>query len=222
LAVQNNTQNVLSATELLKLYKDQTSKTGAEVDTLGKTAGSAISYMNSAMNTVRQMLTPSGGGGSGCRTFGSGSYTTDGHSENYTSGGGPSGSPGMAWYNVLGNENASVVAAMGSSWASSVNTSSIVRNSCSGQVCSFEAGGQKFYGDGGGSYSSVNDALIKKDGSIVNFHPDDNILAFKEGSKLQGKSMVVNNTFNISGNGDPDKIADEILRRINRITRVGF
>jgi hypothetical protein len=223
LAVQNNTQNVLSATELLKLYKDQTSKTGAEVDTLGKTAGSAISYMNSAMNTVRQMLTPSGGGGGGgCRTFSSGSYTSDGHSESYTSGDGSSRSSGMAWYNVLGNENASAVAAMGSSWAASVNTSSIVRNSCSGQVCSFEAGGQKFYGDGGGSYSSVNDALIKKDGGIVNFHPDDNILAFKDGSKFQGKNVTINNTFNISGNGDPDKIADEILKRINRITRVGF
>jgi hypothetical protein len=56
----------------------------------------------------------------------------------------------------------------------------------------------------------------------VNFHPDDNILAFKEGSKLQRKNVTINNTFNISGNGDPDKIADEILKRINRITRVGF
>jgi len=213
LAVQNNTQNVLSATELLKLYKDQTSKTGAEVDTLGKTAGSAISYMNSAMNTVRQMLTPSGGGGGGgdCRTFSSGSYTSDGHSESYTSGDGSSRSSGMAWFNVLGNENAAYTASKGESFANSVTN--VTRNSCSGLVCSFEAGGSTYY---------KNDALITKDGSIVNFHPDDNILAFKEGSKLQGKSMVVNNTFNISGNGDPDKIADEILKRINRITRVGF
>ena len=211
LAVQNNTQNVLSATELLKLYKDQTSKTGAEVDTLGKTAGSAISYMNSAMNTVRQMLTPSGGGGGGCRTFSSGSYTSDGHSESYTSGDGSSRSSGMAWYNVLGNENAAYTASKGESFANSVTN--VTRNSCSGLVCSFEAGGSTYY---------KNDALITKDGSIVNFHPDDNILAFKDGSKLQGKSMVVNNTFNISGNGDPDKIADEILKRINRITRVGF
>ena len=223
LAVQNNTQNLLTSTELLKLYKDQTSKTGTEVNQLGQTAGSAINYMNSAMNTVRQMLTPSGGGGGGgCRTFGSSSTTSDGHSSSTSYGDGSSRSPGMAWYNVLGNENASVVAAMGSSWAASVNTSSIVRNSCSGQVCSFEAGGQKFYGDGGGSYSSVNDALIKKDGSIVNFHPDDNILAFKDGSKLQGKNVTINNTFNINGSGDPDKIAEEIMKKIQRIGRIGF
>ena len=70
LAVQNNTQNILNSTEFLKLYRDQTSKTGNEVDALGKTAGSAIGYMNSAMNSVRQMLAPSGGGGGGgCRTL---------------------------------------------------------------------------------------------------------------------------------------------------------
>jgi len=220
LAVQNNTQNMQTATELLKLYKDQTSQTGTQIVQLGQTAGSAIGYMNSAMDSVRQMLGASGGGGGGCRTFKSGSYTTDGHNESYSSGGGPSGSPGMAWYNVLGNENAGVVAAMGPQWASTVTN--VVRNSCSGKVCSFEADGQKFYGDGAGGYSSVNDALITSKGDVIQFHPDDNILAFKDGSKVGGKNITIHNTFNISGNGDPDRIAEEIMKKITRIGRIGF
>jgi len=222
LAVQNNTQNMQTATELLKLYKDQTSQTGTEIVQLGQTAGSAIGYMNSAMDSVRQMLSASGGGGGkgGCRTFKSGTYTTDGHNESYSSGGGPSNSPGMAWYNVLGNENAGVVAAMGQEWASTVTN--VVRNSCSGKVCSFEADGQKFYGDGGGGYSSVNDALITSKGDVIQFHPDDNILAFKDGSKVGGKNVTIHNTFNISGNGDPDRIAEEIMKKITRIGRIGF
>jgi len=212
LAVQNNTQNMQTATELLKLYKDQTSQTGTQIVQLGQTAGSAIGYMNSAMDSVRQMLGASGGGGGGCRTFKSGSYTTDGHNESYSSGGGPSGSPGMAWYNVLGNENAAWVASTkDASWASTV--SNVKRNSCSGLVCSFDAGGSKYY---------ANDALITKQGAIVNFHPDDNILAFKDGSKLQGKGVVINNTFNINGNGDPDRIAEEIMKKITRLGRIGF
>jgi len=220
LAVQNNTQNMQTATELLKLYKDQTSQTGTQIVQLGQTAGSAIGYMNSAMDSVRQMLGASGGGGGGCRTFKSGSYTTDGHNESYSSGGGPSSSHGMAWYNVLGNENAGVVAAMGPQWASTVTN--VVRNSCSGKVCSFEADGQKFYGDGAGGYSSVNDALITSKGDVIQFHPDDNILAFKDGSKVGGKNITIHNTFNISGNGDPDRIAEEIMKKITRIGRIGF
>lgn len=222
LAVQNNTQNMQTATELLKLYKDQTSQTGTQIVQLGQTAGSAIGYMNSAMDSVRQMLGASGGGGGkgGCRTFKSGSYTTDGHNESYSSGGGPSSSPGMAWYNVLGNENAGVVAAMGPQWASTVTN--VVRNSCSGKVCSFEADGQKFYGDGAGGYSSVNDALITSKGDVIQFHPDDNILAFKDGSKVGGKNITIHNTFNISGNGDPDRIAEEIMKKITRLGRIGF
>jgi len=222
LAVQNNTQNMQTATELLKLYKDQTSQTGTDIVQLGQTAGSAIGYMNSAMDSVRQMLNASGGGGGkgGCRTFKSGSYTTDGHNESYSSGGDPSSSPGMAWYNVLGNENAGVVAAMEPQWASTVTN--VVRNSCSGKVCSFEADGQKFYGDGGGGYSSVNDALITSKGDVIQFHPDDNILAFKDGAKVGGKNITIHNTFNISGNGDPDRIAEEIMKKITRIGRIGF
>ena len=118
----------------------------------------------------------------------------------------------MAWYNVLGNENASWVASTkDASWASTV--SNVTRNSCSGLVCSFDAGGSKYY---------ANDALITKQGDIVNFHPDDNILAFKDGSKLQGKGVVINNTFNINGSGDTDRIAEEILKKITRVGRIGF
>ncbi len=220
-AVENNTQNVLSATDLLRIYKDQTSKTGTEVDKLGRASGSAISYMNSAMSKVGQMLNPSGGGGGGCRTYGTGTTIEGGGS--YRSGaysGGPSGSPGILWYNVLGNENAAAVSAMGESWASTV--SNVTRNSCSGQVCSFDADGQTFYGDGSGSFTSVNDALITNKGEVIQFHPDDNILAFKDSSKLRGKGIVINNTFNINGSGDPDRIADEIMKKITRVGRIGF
>lgn len=213
LAVQNNTQNVLTATELLKFYRDETSKTGTEVGALGKTAGSAISYMNSAMNTVRQMLSPSGGGGGGggCSTF-SGYSTTisDGNSSRTISGGGPSGSPGMAWYNVLGNENAAWVASTkNEAWANTVTN--VTRNSCSNTVCSFEAGGSKYY---------ANDALITKRGDIVSFHPDDNILAFK-GRGPKGNQQITNN-FYIYEAGDPDRIAEEIMKKITRVSRIGF
>jgi len=213
-AVQNNTQNVLSANELLKIYREQTTKTGTEVNKLGQTAGSAIQYMNSAMNTVRQMLTPSGGGGGGggCQTYGTSTTISDGHSERTVYGtGSGSSSGGMAWYNVLGNENAAFTATKGEAWANTV--SNVTRNSCSGLVCSFDAGGSKYY---------AGDALITKTGDVVNFHPDDNILAFKDGSKLQGKGVVINNTFNINGSGDPDRIAEEIMKKITRVGRIGF
>jgi len=197
LAVLNNTQNVLSATELLKLYRDQTTKTGTEVDTLGRTAGSAINYMNSAMNTVRQMLNPGAGGGGGCRTFTSGERVQAGNDIVYE-----------------GPERGG--AFVSNSFSSGGHTYDTIRNSAGGGLVGY-------YNNSTGEISrSVNDALIKKDGSIVNFHPDDNILAFKDGSKLPGKNVTINNTFNISGNGDPDRIADEIMKRINRITRVGF
>jgi|GEM_PF-1506012 len=238
LAVQNNTQNIVNSTELLKLYRDQTSKTGNEIDTLGKTAGSAIGYMNSAMNSVRQMLAPSGGGGGGgCRTFRTGSYTTDGHNESYSSGGGPSGSPGMAWYNVLGNENASIVSAMGSNWASTISANSIVYNGCTGLVCTFDtvekttingsaATVTTSYGNDSGHFveigKTVNDALITNKGDVIQFHPDDNILAFKDLSKLGGKNVSINNTFHIHGSGDPDRIAEEIMKKITRVSRIGF
>lgn len=76
---------------------------------------------------------------------------------------------------------------------------------------------------GRGAYIPVPDALITKRGDVVKFHPEDNILAFKDPAALRGgKSSNINVTINVSGSRDPDAIADEIMRRINRITRVGF
>ena len=71
LEITNNTNAVQLANEYLAILRGSTSKTAGEVDQLGQTAGASINYMNNAMNIVRQMLNPSGGGGSGCRTFGS-------------------------------------------------------------------------------------------------------------------------------------------------------
>ena len=158
----------------------------------------------------------SGGcGGGGCRTYatsttieGGGSFRSGAYS------GGPSGSPGMLWYNVLGNENAGVVAVMGEKWASTV--SNVKRNSCSGLVCSFEADGQTFYGDGSGSFTSVNDALITKRGDIVKFHPDDNIMAFK-GNGPKGNISV---NIIVNGAGDPDRVAELIMKKIEKIQRM--
>lgn len=197
LAVQNNTQNVLSATELLKLYRDQTSKTGTEVTQLGQTAGSAINYMNGAMNTIRQMLNPGGGGGSGCRTFTSGERVEAGNDIVYE-----------------GPERGG--AFVSNSFSSGGTTYDTIRNSAGGGLVGY-------YNNSTGEMSrSVNDALITKQGDIVNFHPDDNILAFKDGSKLQGKNITIHNTFNINGNGDPDRIAEEIMKKITRLGRIGF
>ena len=197
LAVQNNTQNVLTATELLKLYRDETAKTGTEVDALGKTAGSAISYMNSAMNTVRQMLAPSGGGGSGCKTFGSSERVQAGNDIVYE-----------------GPERGS--AYVSNSFVSGGTTYETIRNSSGGALVGY-------YNTSTGEISKrVNDALITNKGEVIQFHPDDNILAFKNGSKLQGKGVTINNTFNINGSGDPDRIAEEIMKKITRVSRIGF
>jgi len=221
-AIDYNINTTQSASEALNIMTTATGENAKAMFDSAVAAGTAaISCANSVAQAQQIISSANGGsgggggcsgGGGGCRTFKSGSYTTDGHNESYSSGGGPSGSPGMAWYNVLGNENAAWVASTkDASWASTV--SNVKRNSCSGLVCSFDAGGSKYY---------VNDALITKQGAIVNFHPDDNILAFKDGSKLQGKGVVINNTFNINGNGDPDRIAEEIMKKITRLGRIGF
>lgn len=197
LEIINNTNAVQLANEYLAILRGSTSKTAGEVDQLGQTAGGAINYMNSAMNIVRQMLNPSGGGGSGCRTFGSSERVEAGSDIVYE-----------------GPERGSAVVT--NSFSSGGATYETIRNISGGALVGY-------MNTATGEISKrVNDALITKKGEVVQFHKDDNILAFKDGSKLQGKSMVLNNTFNISGSGDPDKIADEILKRINRITRVGF
>jgi len=199
LEITNNTNAVQLANEYLAILRGSTSKTAGEVDQLGQTAGGAINYMNSAMNVVRQMLNPSGGGGGSCRTFGSSERVEAGSDIVYE-----------------GPERGSAIVT--NSFSSGGATYETIRSSSGGSLVGY-------MNTATGEISKrVNDALITKKGEVVQFHKDDNILAFKDGSKLQGKSMIVNNTFNISGNSDsdPDKIADEILKRINRITRVGF
>ncbi len=55
-------------------------------------------------------------------------------------------------------------------------------------------GGTGFFGSGGGLIGrifGVNDALIRSDGSIVRFHPKDNILAMKDFGSLQPASQGV-------------------------------
>ncbi len=42
--------------------------------------------------------------------------------------------------------------------------------------------------DGGGNVTSVNDALIKSNGDVIKFHPNDNLLAMKDFSQLGGMS----------------------------------
>lgn len=70
-----------------------------------------------------------------------------------------------------------------------------------------------------GNMLSVRDALITKDGQVIQFHPDDNILATQNGV---GGGSVYNNTFYIQNATDPQAVADEIMRRINYVSRTGF
>lgn len=208
----------MSAAEKLKLMRGTTQEVTAVTGAFGNAMGSAIGTIGSAMSYLGGGgYSSCGGGGGGCRTFATGTVMSGGGNL-VGGGGGASGSPGMLWYNVLGNENAAAVLVMGESWASTV--SNVTRNSCSGLVCSFEADGQTFYGDGSGSFTSVNDALITNRGEVIQFHPDDNILAFKDSSKLKGRGIVINNTFNINGSGDPDRIAELIMKKIEKIQRM--
>ena len=208
----------MSAAEKLKLMKGTTQEVTAVTGAFGNAMGSAIGTIGSAMSYLGGGGYSSGcGGGGGCRTYATGTVMSGGGNL-VGGGGGASGSPGMLWYNVLGNENAAAVSVMGPRWASTVTN--VVRNSCSGLVCSFEADGQTFYGDGSGSFTSVNDALITNRGEVIQFHPDDNILAFKDSSKLKGRGIVINNTFNINGSGDPDRVAELIMKKIEKIQRM--
>jgi len=68
----------------------------------------------------------------------------------------------------------------------------------------------------------VPDALITKRGDIVKFHPEDNILAFKDPSALRGGKGNISVTINVNGAGDPDRIAEEIMKKITRLNRIGF
>lgn len=65
----------------------------------------------------------------------------------------------------------------------------------------------------------VPDALITKQGDVIKFHPEDNILAFKDPAALRGGGGT-NITINVNGSGDPEKVAELIMRKIN--SKVGL
>ena len=206
----------MSAAEKLKLMRGTTQEVTAVTGAFGNAMGSAIGTIGSAMRSLGGGGYSSGGcGGGGCRTYATGTTVEGGGSfRNGAYSGGPSGSPGMLWYNVLGNENAAYTASKGESFANSVTN--VTRNSGSGLVCSFKAGGQTFYGDGSGSFTSVNDALITNRGEVIQFHPDDNILAFK-GNGPKGNISV---NITVNGAGDPDRVAELIMKKIEKIQRM--
>lgn len=76
-----------------------------------------------------------------------------------------------------------------------------------GFMALLSGGSSEFFGDsalGGllGRVFNVNDALITSKGDVVNFHPDDNILAMKDFSKLGGGGsgrVVIQNVLNLDG-----------------------
>ena len=224
----------MSAAEKLKLMKGTTQEVTAVTGAFGNAMGSAIGTIGSAMRSLGGGgYSTGGGGGGGCRKYGTGTTIEGGGSfRNGAYSGGPSGSPGMAWYNRLGNENAGVVAAMGEKWANTIN--SVELNDCSGLVCHFTTsenttiGGAPatvkgtFFNNGSGSFTQtkreviMNDALITKRGDIVKFHPDDNILAYK-GNGPKGNISV---NITVNGSGDPDRVAELIMKKIEKIQRM--
>ena len=229
-AMKANIRTIAESTFTEIGYNYTTKETSNSIAKFGDVAAAGTSKIMSALSGSGG---GSGAGGSGCRTFQTGTSVSGGGS--FKSGaysGGASGSPGMLWYNVLGNENASKVVTMGEQWASTV--SSITYNGCSGLVCSFDTVEQtqingsnatinsKFYNDNGSFVQTerevtyANDALITKRGDIVKFHPEDNIMAYK-GNAPRG-NLSVNITVN--GSGDPDKVAELIMRKIERIQRM--
>ena len=68
----------------------------------------------------------------------------------------------------------------------------------------------------------VPDALITKKGDVIKFHPEDNILAFKDPAAVRGKGGNISVTINVNGARDPDRIAEEIMKKITRLNRIGF
>lgn len=224
----------MSAAEKLKLMKGTTQEVTAVTGAFGNAMGSAIGTIGSAMRSLGGGgYSTGGGGGGGCRKYGTGTTIEGGGSfRNGAYSGGPSGSPGMLWYNRLGNENAGVVAAMGEKWANTIN--SVELNDCTGLVCHFTTsenttiGGAPatvkgtYFNNGSGSFTQtkreviMNDALITKRGDIVKFHPDDNIMAFK-GNGPKGNISV---NITVNGAGDPDRVAELIMKKIEKIQRM--
>jgi len=105
--------------------------------------------------------------------------------------------------------------------ASAIASLSSISASSSGGGGGGGRGTFHFSGPGGHTgIMTVDDALITKEGRVIKFHPDDNILAFKGNGPKGGNNIY--NTFNINGARDADAIADEIMKKIQRIGRIGF
>jgi hypothetical protein len=79
---------------------------------------------------------------------------------------------------------------------------------------------------GGGSSKSVNDALIMNDGRIIEFNPNDNILAFQgdmpsmRGDNTSQSSSPINITVN-GYVGDEQELAERISKVLERLNRGG-
>ncbi len=65
---------------------------------------------------------------------------------------------------------------------------------------------------------SFNDVLITKKGDFVQFHPDDNIIATKDGFKSK---QEINLTFNVYESSNPREVVQMIMKEINRVVRIG-
>ncbi|KYC55254.1 MAG: hypothetical protein APG08_00385 [Candidatus Methanofastidiosum methylothiophilum] len=192
-------ETVLRQTDSTRNLNGTVNSTTPAIGKLGDTAASAIANINSTISSFHASLGQGGGGGSGggggCRTFGSSERVQAGNDIVYE---GPE--RGGAY--------------VSNSFSSGGNTYETVRSSAGGGLIGYVNSAT------GEITKSVNDALITSKGDVIKFHPDDNILAFK-GNGPKGGNNITNN-FYISGSNDPDKIADEIMKKIQRIGRIGF
>ena len=81
-----------------------------------------------------------------------------------------------------------------------------------------------FFGGGGGKETSVNDALITSNGDVVKFHPDDNIMAFKDFSTVASAGSGQGNSVNITVQGSVwsgDDLAEVVAKKLNESSRGG-
>jgi len=159
-AQRRATQESQLMEKYLKLQESATSSATSVTGQFGNIMTSAISSVQGALSSLGIV---SSGGGGGCRTFGSGSRISDGHSS--------SDEP------FPGNHFTTI---------------------------------------------PVPDALITKKGDVIKFHPEDNILAFKDPAAVRGKGGNISVTINVNGARDPDRIAEEIMKKITRLNRIGF
>jgi hypothetical protein len=195
-------------------YTSTTKETDKSIGKLGNVAASAVSHINSALSSGGG----GGGGGGGCSTCGTRSSSSGSCASGSCSGSSSYDPSGIGvWQNVVGNQYAGMINAMGEDFARSITQ---VNNSCrTGDMTSFVTGsGDKAhtYVNTGNGIVQVNDALITNKGEVIQFHPDDNILAFK-GNGPKGSTNV---TINVNGAGDPERVAELILKKIN--TKVGM